>query len=174
MPKLDTTFVVICRSDSTTVEHSGEVLGHVDRLGIITSERTEQRYVAGHYELATRRVFTNEDEAQTFARTINHSREPLVIPGDWMHLRTTAVPDEEELARFTHDCSTCVYLGRTKADADASEGHDLYFHKDGHVTVIARFGSEGPDYISGLPLADKMPALAEAKRRAVARGLLTP
>lgn len=159
MPKLDVTFVVICRADSKYDEHIGERISGT-----------------GDYELATRRVFPTEDEARTYARTINQSREPLVIPGDWLHLRETAVPGEEEPPRFTHDCSTCVYLGRIQSEpgahASEREGYDLYFHKEGHVTVIARFGSEGPDYVSGLPLADKVPALAEAKRRAIQRGLL--
>jgi hypothetical protein len=162
VPKLDTNFVVICRSDSKTVERSGE--------------RTEERYVAGHYELATRRVFATEDEARTYARGISPSREPLVVLGDWLHLRETAAPGEETPPRFAHDCQHCVFLGRFK---NAFDDCDLYFCAQnasstahGHPTVIARFSDEGPDYSSGLPVADKVPALAEAKRRAKARGLL--
>lgn len=38
-------------------------------------------------------------------------------------------------------------------------------------TVIARYGPEA-DYYSGLVFADLNPAIAEAKRRAVEKGLL--
>ena len=57
------------------------------------------------------------------------------------------------------------------------QGHDLYFDPQITVpTVIARFGPEGPDYKSGLPLAeiDIDIHLTEAKRRATERGLLKP
>ena len=55
--------------------------------------------------------------------------------------------------RFEHDCEACVFLG-------ASLTHDFYFCR-GNVkkpveetaTVIARFGSDGPDYASGLEIA---------------------
>ena len=53
------------------------------------------------------------------------------------------------------------------------DGHDLYFDPQvGIPTVIARFGPAGPDYKSGLPLAAVDGHLAEAKRRAITRGLL--
>jgi len=85
-------------------------------------------------------------------------------------------------ASFEHDCSRCIFLGHV----DAAEvpllpdevnhphpgGYDLYFHEPGHVTVIARFASDGPDYLSGLVLADKIPVLGIARDRARARGLL--
>jgi hypothetical protein len=38
------------------------------------------------YYLATRRVFTSFDAAQTYARTINTSRNPLVVVGRWNEL----------------------------------------------------------------------------------------
>jgi len=48
--------------------------------------------------------------------------------------------------QFEHDCPTCVLLGQ-------SATHDFYYHAEGMKTVLARFGSEGPDYESGLPIA---------------------
>jgi hypothetical protein len=39
-------------------------------------------------------------------------------------------------------------------------------------TVIARYSSDLPDYVSGLIGADYHPELSEAKKRAKARGLL--
>lgn len=70
--------------------------------------------------------------------------------------------------RYAHDCPKCFYLGH-HAEAD------LYFCSKqaiGGPTVIARFGNEGAMYVSGLLIADRVPELGEAARRARARGLL--
>lgn len=82
------------------------------------------------------------------------------------HERGLVVSDEEK-PLFRHDCDKCTFLGR-------HAGHDLYFCPQGGLvpTVIARFGDDGPDYVSGLPLADAIPEIAEAKRRAKEKGLL--
>lgn len=78
------------------------------------------------------------------------------------------------MPRYVHDCDRCVYLGQF-------ERYDLYFADHGGVapgyvpdaaTVIARYGNDGPEYTSGLPLADSVPALTEARRLAMERGLL--
>jgi hypothetical protein len=70
--------------------------------------------------------------------------------------------------RFKHDCDRCVFLGDYRA-------HDLYFCEAcaGGPTVLARYGSEGKQYTSGLELAAFDPLLAEARERAVRRGLLS-
>jgi hypothetical protein len=80
---------------------------------------------------------------------------------------------------FRHDCSSCTYLGLYYLDPDddtsARIDYDLYFcpvQAIGGSTVIARFGDDGRDYLSGLAIADNVPALREAKRRARERGLL--
>lgn len=72
-----------------------------------------------------------------------------------------------EAPRYIHDCENCVFLGQ-------HDEYDLYFCKQGcdADTVIARYGDEGARYTSGLPLARVLPELAEAKRRAIERGLL--
>lgn len=44
----------------------------------------------------------------------------------------------------------------------------------GLPTVIARYGHAGPEYTSGMALADVDPLLGEARRRAVERGLVSP
>lgn len=69
---------------------------------------------------------------------------------------------------FVHDCSACTYLGEYR-------GHDLYFCDECSAgpTVIARYGSEGKQYTSGMELAAVDPLLAEARRRAIERGMLT-
>lgn len=69
--------------------------------------------------------------------------------------------------RFEHDCVGCVYLGRF-------QGRDLYFCAIPQTTVISRNSSEGGDYSSGMTFAEgphAMPRMAEALRRAKARGL---
>lgn len=67
--------------------------------------------------------------------------------------------------RFAHDCSDCKPLGEFG-------GTDLYFCDQGGIpTVIARYGENG-DYFSGLGLVEKIPELAEAKKRAVEAGYL--
>jgi hypothetical protein len=78
-----------------------------------------------------------------------------VVPGD-------APP------RYTHDCDTCIYMGRA--------WHvDLYFHPGSKgyphdVTAVARFGSDGPDYESGIGSGSM--GVYEAVRRAIERGYL--
>ena len=68
------------------------------------------------------------------------------------------------MARYKHDCSDCVYLGKYR-------DCDLYFcaHGGSIPTVVARYGNKGYDYISGLD--SELAPLVEAKRRAEIRGL---
>lgn len=67
---------------------------------------------------------------------------------------------------FQHDgCANCVFLGTYQHTSDL-----WYCPQGGLPTVIARTSSNGPDYISGMYSAPHIPALAEAKRRAVSRG----
>jgi hypothetical protein len=67
---------------------------------------------------------------------------------------------------FKHDCDKCLFL-------DHSIGHDLYYCEQyGMETVVARYGNEGPEYTSGLEFVHKIPSLAEARRLAIAAGLL--
>ena len=67
---------------------------------------------------------------------------------------------------YTHDCDRCVSIG-------VFGETDLYYcAQNGDPTVIARFGNDGPDYTSGMVFADRgHPLLAEAKARAIAKGL---
>ena len=68
--------------------------------------------------------------------------------------------------RYKHDCDNCVYLGEYK-------NADLYFCNQISVkTVVARFSDYGPDYISGLDIADKDEYLHTAKQKAIEIGLL--
>jgi len=66
--------------------------------------------------------------------------------------------------RFLHNCDVCVFLGHL-------EGNDLYFCPK-EPTVLARYGDDGPEYTSGISLAELDPRLAEAFRRADKKGLL--
>lgn len=75
---------------------------------------------------------------------------------------------------FQHDCELCTYLGRYH-DPERDEDSDLYVHTAGSTpTVISRYGSNGPEYSSGLYGSyGQIPALSEARQRAERLGLLT-
>jgi len=70
-----------------------------------------------------------------------------------------------QFPRYMHDCDQCTFLGYF---TDTDDECDLYFCTKGPgPTVLARFGSDGPAYRSGLLLAaagDE--ALREAALRA--------
>lgn len=76
--------------------------------------------------------------------------------------------------KFTHDCDRCIFLGQ---DAE----HDFYFcpsPSEMH-TVIARYGNDGPEYLSGLEVARQVRRsfefsypLVKALNLAEERGLL--
>lgn len=67
--------------------------------------------------------------------------------------------NKQEQPRYKHDCTSCTFLGRYSE-------YDLYFCKQGgnNPTVLARFSSQGPDYLSGMD--SEMAPLAEARKRA--------
>jgi len=73
--------------------------------------------------------------------------------------------------KWQHDCERCTYLGATP-DIDGAQ-LDLYICAQQKIpTVIARYGHEGHQYFSGIQVAENDPHLFEAKRRAIAKGLL--
>jgi len=68
-----------------------------------------------------------------------------------------------ENPRYVHECSTCIFLG-------LYEEYDLYYcPQSGNPTVIARYSSDGPDYLSSM--ISCMKPLAEARRLAKERNL---
>ena len=75
-----------------------------------------------------------------------------------------------------HDCEDCKFLGNFE---DQHGRYDLYFcPQHGAPTLIARWSSNGPDYMSGLVFGrqeyqngERTP-LAAAYEQAVLRGLL--
>ena len=71
----------------------------------------------------------------------------------------TAIPDPI----YKHDCDICIFLGSYQLDVD----YDLYLCQE-YSTVIARWGSEGPQYDSGLALITHDSVIAVAARRALA------
>lgn len=79
---------------------------------------------------------------------------------------------------FIHDCDACVSLGTLETTGDDTwwgglGPFDLYAcPQGGYPTVVARFGNEGPDYLSGLNPSTEHPALREATGRAVVAGLI--
>jgi hypothetical protein len=69
-------------------------------------------------------------------------------------------------AQHTHDCAHCTPLG-------SLANYDLYFCRQtplGGPTVVARWGSRGCEYTSGINSANVV--LREAQRRAEEQGLL--
>ncbi len=68
--------------------------------------------------------------------------------------------------RYTHDCSTCTFLGTY-----SNHSVDLYFCPAGK-TLISRRSSDGPDYVSGLALVGIDAEITEAYVRAYRKGLL--
>ncbi len=78
-----------------------------------------------------------------------------------------------ETPQFTHDCDRCTFLGRYENEGHG-QSHDLYWCNQGGTrdTVIARWGNDGPQYISGLPFVGQVPAITEAHRLAVEKGLI--
>ena len=71
----------------------------------------------------------------------------------------TAIPDPI----YEHDCDVCIYLGIYQLVAD----YDLYLC-EAHKTVVARWGSKGYQYDSGLALMPNNCAITVAARRALA------
>ena len=69
--------------------------------------------------------------------------------------------------RYAHDCEACRYLGQF-------ENYDLYYHPGANETIVARFGSEGPDYLSGIGFSVINPAIALGATRAIALGIMDP
>lgn len=89
--------------------------------------------------------------------------EPAAIVHD------RADQDDYGTPNYMHDCDACVFLGE-------ADDYDLYWCSQGGgtniSTVIARFSSNGPDYISGLAHARGNEKLALAVVRAFRKGLL--
>ena len=71
----------------------------------------------------------------------------------------TAIPDPI----YKHDCDICIYLGSYRLGID----YDLYLCEAGK-TVVARWGSEGQQYDSGLAHISHIRTITVAARRALA------
>jgi hypothetical protein len=68
--------------------------------------------------------------------------------------------------KFQHECPSCTFLGHFN-------DHDLYCCRGSALpTVLARYGNEPYEYISGIPSIDSVPELTEAIQRAVKQGLI--
>ena len=69
---------------------------------------------------------------------------------------------------YQHDCKRCTYLGSCEYEG---RSYDLYSCDQWGLeeTVVARFGDDGPDYMSGMAIAEQCPpdhplAVALARR----------
>lgn len=64
-----------------------------------------------------------------------------IIPGAcFIHMNDTA--------NYKHDCDKCVFLGVFHGDERVYDGY--FCNQNSISTVIARFGDEGSQYLSGL------------------------
>lgn len=64
---------------------------------------------------------------------------------------------------YKHDCGACVYLGRFYHEG---VDYDLYSCPGGsNPTLIARYGSDGREYMSGRPFIGILPPITEAAKR---------
>lgn len=73
---------------------------------------------------------------------------------------------------YEHDCDSCDYLGVYEHTYEGEETvtYDLYTCRGRFPTVIARYSSHGPDYMSGLVFSrDPNSPLYEARIRAEER-----
>lgn len=78
-----------------------------------------------------------------------------------------------ETPMFEHDCESCIFLGGGSVNGSPEVWYDYYYcERGGRPTVIARYGNDGPDYLSGIYRIIIEPALAEAYHRAVKAGLI--
>lgn len=71
--------------------------------------------------------------------------------------------------QYKHKCYHCKFLGQY---TEEDQIYDLYYCPQlGHPTVVARYGDNEEDYISGLNFTLK--PLVEAESRAIKEGLLS-
>lgn len=83
-----------------------------------------------------------------------------------------ALPTETESPQFEHDCENCQFLGRS-----AANHADLYFCRNNHGGggLVARYSDVGSDYhscVAGSMACEYYPALMEAGRLAMRKGLI--
>jgi len=72
---------------------------------------------------------------------------------------------------FKHDCDKCIFLYRTEKE-DYDELYDIYFcNQNSSIdTIIARYGNEGADYISGIE--SRMSVIIQGKEFSKKLGLI--
>lgn len=84
--------------------------------------------------------------------------------------QTEQAPEITEKPHHVHDCACCTFLGTYQY---GRETLDLYVHSGRNSTVLARYGSEGPEYTSGTDASyGNVSPLQEARLRAQKLGLL--
>ena len=69
---------------------------------------------------------------------------------------------------YNHDCDKCIFIDTIEVD------DVLYDAYAGCDTVIARYGNEGYEYLSGYPSIGVCPVLTKVAQLAVTKGLLDP
>ncbi len=76
------------------------------------------------------------------------------------------LPPEKKPPRYVHDCDHCTNLGHF-------EEYDLYFCLElgRYPALIARYGNDGPEYLSARLNHEYLPVFFEARQRAKNKGL---
>ena len=77
-----------------------------------------------------------------------------------------SLPPEKKPPRYVHDYDYCTNLGHF-------EEYDLYFCLEPgcYPTLIARYGNDGPEYLSARLNHEYLPVFSEARQRAKNKGL---
>jgi hypothetical protein len=125
--------------------------------------RWVERLSDGYSVLRAERFPDLSDDAEMAQAPIDLDAHRPPIPGEY----------PPEAPRWRHDCPDCVFLGRS-----ADGGADLYYcQRTRSGQLIARHGDQVDAIHSTNPetapsLVDLYPHLAEAHRRAAARGLV--
>jgi len=60
---------------------------------------------------------------------------------------------------FAHDCGECLFLDTIIAGGDLRipSGDAYVCPQMGYPTIVVRYGNEGPEYVSGEYLVDRLP-----------------
>ncbi len=119
--------------------------------------------------------YMNKNENNRSVQAGPNFIEFLLVPEDATQFSKWLKEHDLQDPFYEHDCKSCVFLGGLIDIVDQYR-YDLYFCPQVSLTniptVIARFGSEGPHYTSGM--GSPYPALIEARKRAINKGLYRP
>ncbi len=139
----------------------------------IKGRKWAEAHVNQNIALAT---LSQQDAVKQLALLYSYWNEFPDVVDNASEIKEVQKPKETPL--FKHDCDRCIFLGcfesvfkRTEVEIYPNLLYDLYYCSNGD-TVIARYGNDGPEYMSGLSSINTVPVLKEAKNRAIKAGYL--